>query len=231
MVPTEGLSIPNVPGGVFWDPEADAGFLAELRARLRPDIPDLDAPAAHQRHRVRAGGRRPLRRAACPGKERRHDRARPRQTALEQPRRSGVPGHPGVPEAVRPGHGADGEHRAARAAPAAVDRHRHRLRGGFARREDQQHAAHAGRLDRLLAAAHGGAGRGARHDHDSLVDAAGAALRHRPQPDPPRLQQDSLHQRAWLERQGHRPGAAQDPLRHRRAGRLLHARTWSATSG
>jgi uncharacterized protein (UPF0261 family) len=39
MVPTEGLSIPAVPGGVFWDPEADAGFLRELRASLRPGIP------------------------------------------------------------------------------------------------------------------------------------------------------------------------------------------------
>jgi uncharacterized protein (UPF0261 family) len=44
MVPTEGLSIPNVPGGVFWDPEADAGFLAELRGRLRPDIPITTHP-------------------------------------------------------------------------------------------------------------------------------------------------------------------------------------------
>ncbi|HVW05642.1 MAG TPA: Tm-1-like ATP-binding domain-containing protein [Vicinamibacterales bacterium] len=39
MVPTEGLSIPNVPGGLFWDPDADAGFVAELRAHVRPDIP------------------------------------------------------------------------------------------------------------------------------------------------------------------------------------------------
>jgi len=39
MVPTEGLSIPNVPGGAFWDPPADAGFLASLRAHLRADIP------------------------------------------------------------------------------------------------------------------------------------------------------------------------------------------------
>lgn len=39
MVPTAGLSIPNVPGGLFWDPAADAGFLEELRAHLRPDIP------------------------------------------------------------------------------------------------------------------------------------------------------------------------------------------------
>ncbi len=39
MVPTEGLSIPSVPGGVFWDPEADAAFLDALRADLRQDIP------------------------------------------------------------------------------------------------------------------------------------------------------------------------------------------------
>jgi uncharacterized protein (UPF0261 family) len=37
-VPTGGLSIPSVPDGVFWNPDADAGFLAELRHRLRPDI-------------------------------------------------------------------------------------------------------------------------------------------------------------------------------------------------
>ena len=39
MVPTAGLSIPSVPGGVFWDPPADARFLAELREHLRPGIP------------------------------------------------------------------------------------------------------------------------------------------------------------------------------------------------
>ena len=39
MVPTQGLSIPNVPGGAFWDPDADAGFLQELKAHLRPEIP------------------------------------------------------------------------------------------------------------------------------------------------------------------------------------------------
>jgi uncharacterized protein (UPF0261 family) len=39
MVPTGGLSIPNVPGGLFWDPDADAGFLAQLRAHLSPSIP------------------------------------------------------------------------------------------------------------------------------------------------------------------------------------------------
>jgi uncharacterized protein (UPF0261 family) len=38
MVPTEGLSIPSVPGGPFWNPEADARFLSALRTHLRPDI-------------------------------------------------------------------------------------------------------------------------------------------------------------------------------------------------
>jgi uncharacterized protein (UPF0261 family) len=38
-VPTQGLSIPNVPGGVFWNPPADAAFLATVRAELRRDIP------------------------------------------------------------------------------------------------------------------------------------------------------------------------------------------------
>lgn len=37
-VPTEGLSIPNEPQGVFWDPEADAAFLTQLREQLRSDI-------------------------------------------------------------------------------------------------------------------------------------------------------------------------------------------------
>jgi uncharacterized protein (UPF0261 family) len=39
VVPTQGLSIPNVPGGVFWDPEADAAFLKELSENIRSDIP------------------------------------------------------------------------------------------------------------------------------------------------------------------------------------------------
>ena len=39
MVPTQGLSIPNVPGGVFWNPEADADFLKTLKNELRSDIP------------------------------------------------------------------------------------------------------------------------------------------------------------------------------------------------
>ncbi len=41
-VPMQGLSIPSVPGGVFWDPESDTAFLETLRADLgarRPDIP------------------------------------------------------------------------------------------------------------------------------------------------------------------------------------------------
>ena len=40
-VPTQGLSIPNVPGGVFWNPEADAAFLDTLKAEIRDDIPVL----------------------------------------------------------------------------------------------------------------------------------------------------------------------------------------------
>jgi uncharacterized protein (UPF0261 family) len=39
VVPTKGLSIPNVPGGVFWNPEADADFLKTLKSELRSDIP------------------------------------------------------------------------------------------------------------------------------------------------------------------------------------------------
>jgi uncharacterized protein (UPF0261 family) len=38
-VPTQGLSIPNVPDGVFWDPEADAAFRATMQEELREDIP------------------------------------------------------------------------------------------------------------------------------------------------------------------------------------------------
>lgn len=39
VVPTQGLSIPSHPGGLFWNPDADAGFLRELRRHIRPDIP------------------------------------------------------------------------------------------------------------------------------------------------------------------------------------------------
>ena len=45
-VPTQGLSIPNVPDGPFWDPEADAEFLAVLEEELRDDIPVL----TYERH-------------------------------------------------------------------------------------------------------------------------------------------------------------------------------------
>jgi uncharacterized protein (UPF0261 family) len=44
MVPTEGLSIPSVPGGVFWNPDADAAFLDRLRSGLRDDIPVTTHP-------------------------------------------------------------------------------------------------------------------------------------------------------------------------------------------
>ena len=40
-VPTEGLSIPSTPDGVFWNPESDAAFLDTLREDLgarRPDV-------------------------------------------------------------------------------------------------------------------------------------------------------------------------------------------------
>ena len=40
-VPTQGLSIPNHPGGVFWDPAADRAFLDTLTPEIRPDIPVL----------------------------------------------------------------------------------------------------------------------------------------------------------------------------------------------
>ena len=45
-VPTQGLSIPNVPDGAFWDPPADAAFLTALRQEIRPDIPVL----TYERH-------------------------------------------------------------------------------------------------------------------------------------------------------------------------------------
>lgn len=45
-VPTEGLSIPNVPGGPFWDPPADQAFLDALSDDVRQDIPIM----TYQRH-------------------------------------------------------------------------------------------------------------------------------------------------------------------------------------
>jgi uncharacterized protein (UPF0261 family) len=41
VVPTEGLSIPNIPGGPFWNPEWDAAFLETLKKNIREDIPVL----------------------------------------------------------------------------------------------------------------------------------------------------------------------------------------------
>ena len=38
-IPTQGLSIPNIPGGPFWNPEADAAFLEALRKGIRSDFP------------------------------------------------------------------------------------------------------------------------------------------------------------------------------------------------
>ena len=38
VIPMGGFSIPNRPGGEFYDPDADAAFLERLCLRLRPDI-------------------------------------------------------------------------------------------------------------------------------------------------------------------------------------------------
>lgn len=45
-IPTQGLSIPNVPDGPFWDPPADQAFLDTLRDEIRQDIPVM----TFQRH-------------------------------------------------------------------------------------------------------------------------------------------------------------------------------------
>jgi uncharacterized protein (UPF0261 family) len=45
-VPTQGLSIPNVPEGPFWNPEADADFLSTVQDEIREDIPVL----TYERH-------------------------------------------------------------------------------------------------------------------------------------------------------------------------------------
>ncbi|MGI9665858.1 MAG: Tm-1-like ATP-binding domain-containing protein [Acidimicrobiia bacterium] len=39
LIPTRGLSIPNVEGGVFWDPDADAAFRDSLLASLDGAVP------------------------------------------------------------------------------------------------------------------------------------------------------------------------------------------------
>lgn len=38
IIPTQGYSIPNVPGGVFWDREADAAFEEELIKNIKENI-------------------------------------------------------------------------------------------------------------------------------------------------------------------------------------------------
>lgn len=43
VVPRDGLSIPNVPGGAFWNPEADVAFRLELQSNLREEIPYVEA--------------------------------------------------------------------------------------------------------------------------------------------------------------------------------------------
>ena len=43
-VPTQGLSIPNVPDGPFWDPPADQAFLETLQKEIRHDIPIKSYP-------------------------------------------------------------------------------------------------------------------------------------------------------------------------------------------
>lgn len=38
VIPGEGYSIPNVPGGIFWDRDADAAFESELMKNIKPEI-------------------------------------------------------------------------------------------------------------------------------------------------------------------------------------------------
>ena len=41
-IPTKGISIPNKPGGVFFDPVADKRFMDQMKNTLRKDIEVLD---------------------------------------------------------------------------------------------------------------------------------------------------------------------------------------------
>jgi uncharacterized protein (UPF0261 family) len=45
VVPTRGLSIPDAPGGPFWDPGADFAFLRALMLDLRKGIPVITVDA------------------------------------------------------------------------------------------------------------------------------------------------------------------------------------------
>jgi len=42
LLPLQGLSMIDAPGGPFWWPEADAAFVAALKAGLRPGIPVIE---------------------------------------------------------------------------------------------------------------------------------------------------------------------------------------------
>jgi uncharacterized protein (UPF0261 family) len=42
LLPLRGVSMIDSPGGAFWWPEADAAFVAALKARLRPGIPVIE---------------------------------------------------------------------------------------------------------------------------------------------------------------------------------------------
>ena len=44
-IPTRGLSIPNCPGGEFWDPECDAAFRMALQGALRKQIHCVEVDA------------------------------------------------------------------------------------------------------------------------------------------------------------------------------------------
>ncbi len=45
VIPTGGLSVPNAPGGAFWDPAADAAFRRVLRSEIdsRVQVSEIDA--------------------------------------------------------------------------------------------------------------------------------------------------------------------------------------------
>jgi uncharacterized protein (UPF0261 family) len=45
-VPLNGFSVPNHPGGPFWDPDADHAFVAALQENLSPAI-EVDLVDAH----------------------------------------------------------------------------------------------------------------------------------------------------------------------------------------
>ena len=45
VFPLRGTSIPNIPGGVFFDPDLDRAFLQSLKTHLRPGIPVIEVEA------------------------------------------------------------------------------------------------------------------------------------------------------------------------------------------